>query len=133
MSSGELKAQERYLSALSTLVTGGLWVGEEPGNEGEAERALCRVAGAMLKAVTVAGFAPDVGDEDLDAGGWVADSSEFTRNEMHDALHGIVALLSAGPVVIEKLRARGELRLSHERTGRSCDRGASTDEGAPSS
>jgi len=104
------RARERYLSSLSVLVSGGLFVSTEPG---EAERALMRVAGAMLKAVTVATFTASDGER-LDESGWVAESSVLTRNEQHDALCGIVSLLQNGESVLGWLRDHEEFRESAE-------------------
>jgi hypothetical protein len=108
-------AHERHLSALSDLLSGGLFV-DDTDVKGEPERALLLVAGALLKAVTVATFAASDGEDmGVQGGGWVAHSSSLSRNEQHDALCGIVSLLRNGPRVLERLREDGEFRMSSDR------------------
>jgi hypothetical protein len=108
-------ARERYLAALSGVVTGGLFIAEDNA-PGEGERALLRTCGALLKAVTVATYVDGDG-EALDGGsdGWVANSSTLSRNEQHDALCTIVSLLSNGSRVLAELRDKGDYRDSSER------------------
>jgi len=108
------RAHEKYLGHLSNLVSGGLSVSTSDGADLPPERALMRVAGALLKAVVVATFAECDG-ENLDAEGWNADSSTLSENEQHAALCGIVALLQDGSKVIEHLRDHDEFREGHER------------------
>jgi hypothetical protein len=109
----ERKSRERYLAALSGVVTGGLFICEDNA-PGEGERALLRTCGALLKAVTVASFSECDG-ESVGADGWVANSSTLSRNEQHEALCAIVSLLSNGSRVLAEIRDKGDYRESAQR------------------
>jgi hypothetical protein len=107
---GRVRARERYLSALSSLVSGGLTVDEEQPHLGP-ELALLRTAGVLLKAVTLASYSAS--DEVAASGdGWTPDSAEMTQDETIIALSGITALLTDGGHVLAELRSSGDFRSS---------------------
>jgi hypothetical protein len=116
------RGRERYLSALSDMLSGGLLVDTKNGYDLPPERALMRAAGAMLKAVTLAKFNGSVGQDDLE---WTNDSTELSDDETHAALSAIGAILRNAPDVFSHLRARGEFRESDQRSEPGNDGGAS--------
>jgi len=105
-------AEEKYLGAISDVVSGGLWtVNDDPMTSCHPGDALCRVAGSLLKAVTLARFAAS--DDELP--GWSPSSRALTDAEMQEALSGIGALLRNAPTILDHLRAIGGFRDSHVR------------------
>jgi hypothetical protein len=108
----ERRYDERYLSALSNILSGGLLVNTKDGADLPPERALMRVAGALLKAVNIAKFGDEQIQEEV---GWCMDSTRMSDDETQEALSGIIALLRDAPVVLEKLRMENDFRESHER------------------
>lgn len=111
---GNTRHRERYLSKLSDLVSGGLWVSTDKGADLPPERALCRVAGSLLKATMIATyFSTDDAGSDPDV--WVPNCIQLRQHEQIDALTGIIALLQAGPIVTERLLMEDEFRESGDR------------------
>jgi hypothetical protein len=108
----ERRAHEEYLSALSNILSGGLLVDTHGGSDLPPERALMRVTGALLKAVSLARFGDEQLSENVE---WCMNSTRMTDDETREALSGIIALLRDVPAVMETLRANGEFRESPER------------------
>jgi hypothetical protein len=106
-----VEMHEEYLNALSSLLTGGLWVDDE--QEGlRAEHAICHVAAAQLKAILLSLHAsPD----DDGADGWCRTDDEMSTTDIAAALGGVVAVLRSSPEVLRHLRSRDEFRSSHWR------------------
>jgi hypothetical protein len=108
------QSREHYLSALSSLLTGGLITDTSDNETLSPEAALCHCSGALLKAVLVATFHSGV-DPQFGPGGWASEKDALTPVEEYAALSMIVELLQNGPGLIQALRARGELRETWER------------------
>jgi hypothetical protein len=99
---------ERNLCRLSALLTSDLWTDDQQLGL-QAETAMCHIAAAQLKAITLSltahsdGQGPD---------GWCLTQDEMTTADLVAALSGVSSLLRHGPKLAEHLRSRGELRSS---------------------
>jgi hypothetical protein len=101
---------EKRLCDLSALLTADLWTADEqPGLQ--AETAMCHVAAAQLKAITLSLTSSD----DQGPDGWGLTQDEMTNADVIAALSGVTSLLRYGPKLVEWLRSRGELRSSVSR------------------
>ena len=110
-----MSADERYLSAVNDIIGGGLCVDDDGYSHAEA---LCRVAGALLKTVTLARFnSSSLNNIEPEGSSWEPQSTALSDAELHEALTGIHTLLRRAPVVLDHLRSTGGLRESVERIG----------------
>lgn len=107
----ERQAHERFLGALSEVMSGGLTTNRSDGFALYPERALCRAAGCLLKGLMIGRYysTPDGLSDDMKS--WGPGSTELTDGEMVDGLSALVALLTNADTVMDGF----EYRDDHER------------------
>jgi hypothetical protein len=104
--------RDRYLSALSNLMSGGLLVDDQQDGL-KPETALIHVAGAQIKAVmSCLHLRGSFNETD-----WTLHNHEMTDAELAAALAGVVAVLQGSRVILNRLRASDEFRDSSHRPG----------------
>lgn len=101
---------ERNATALSRLVTGGLYVSDDEGSGCTAQDAIMKVAGAVTKSVMLAQGTYTDQHVGLDAA-----QDSISEDETIAALSLVVALLESGPRVLEALHESGQWRDSLNR------------------
>jgi hypothetical protein len=116
MNENQRNAHERYLSSLSNVLSGGLLTDTDKTSSLTPERALCRSAGCLLKAVMVANhYRSEEGPSDMRTWGPGYIGAQMSEAETLDALACITALLLDGDHALDHLRGTGDYRDSHQR------------------
>jgi hypothetical protein len=102
-----IERAERHATALSRLVTGGLYVSDDPGSGCESEVAIIRAAGAVAKATMLSLGSYTDHHVALDGA-----QDTMTNDDTIAALSVVVTLLQSGPRALNALREAGTFRDS---------------------